>query len=181
MISASDATATAIISRPSSVWPIENTFTRGEAFSSIRMYLYTRSECGRMPGAPAMSPSTDSGVGTVFDAGKYSVSGELKNGSVVYFLIFALYASSMATFASRIGRTGGTEPVGAATNVATARRNSKVKRVRIVRAQRLYQKIGACPPRVSSIATTEDSPSAALPQSKTASSIDAWLICSFWM
>ena len=36
--SASDATATAIISRPSSVVPIEKTFTRGLAFSSRRMY-----------------------------------------------------------------------------------------------------------------------------------------------
>jgi hypothetical protein len=34
---ASEETATAIISRPSSVWPIVNTFTRGEAFSTIRM------------------------------------------------------------------------------------------------------------------------------------------------
>src|SRR5258708_1898099 len=58
-----------------------------------------------MFGAPAMSPSTASGVGTVFDAGKYSVSGELKNGSVVYFLIFAVYASSIATLGSRIRRT----------------------------------------------------------------------------
>ena len=35
---ASDDTATAIISRPSSVFPIEYTFTRGLAFSTIRMY-----------------------------------------------------------------------------------------------------------------------------------------------
>ena len=35
---ASEATATAIISRPSSVLPIEKTFTRGLAFSSMRMY-----------------------------------------------------------------------------------------------------------------------------------------------
>ena len=39
----SDDTATAIISRPSSVVPIEKTFTRGLAFSSMRMYLYTSS------------------------------------------------------------------------------------------------------------------------------------------
>ena len=32
-----DATATAIISRPSSLLPIEMTFTRGVAFSSRRM------------------------------------------------------------------------------------------------------------------------------------------------
>jgi len=32
------ATATAIISRPSSVLPIEKTFTRGVDFSSSRMY-----------------------------------------------------------------------------------------------------------------------------------------------
>ena len=37
-ISASDATATAIISRPSSVVPIEKTFTRGVDFASSRMY-----------------------------------------------------------------------------------------------------------------------------------------------
>ena len=36
-ISDSEATATAIISRPSSVFPMENTFTRGVAFSSRRM------------------------------------------------------------------------------------------------------------------------------------------------
>ncbi len=36
---ASEVTATAIISRPSSVVPIEKTFTRGLAFSSKRMYL----------------------------------------------------------------------------------------------------------------------------------------------
>ena len=35
---ASDEIATAIISRPSSVLPIEYTFTRGLAFSSMRMY-----------------------------------------------------------------------------------------------------------------------------------------------
>ena len=35
---ASDDTATASISRPSSVLPIEYTFTRGLAFSTIRMY-----------------------------------------------------------------------------------------------------------------------------------------------
>ncbi len=35
---ASDAIATAIISRPSSVVPIENTLARGLAFSSARMY-----------------------------------------------------------------------------------------------------------------------------------------------
>ena len=35
---ASEEMATAIISRPSSVFPIENTFTRGLAFSSMRMY-----------------------------------------------------------------------------------------------------------------------------------------------
>ena len=35
---ASDDTATAIISRPSSVFPIENTLARGLAFSSARMY-----------------------------------------------------------------------------------------------------------------------------------------------
>ncbi len=35
---ASEATATAIISRPSSVLPMENTFTRGLAFASSRMY-----------------------------------------------------------------------------------------------------------------------------------------------
>jgi hypothetical protein len=36
-MSRSEATATAIISRPSSVLPIERTFTRGLAASSIRM------------------------------------------------------------------------------------------------------------------------------------------------
>ena len=36
-ISESDATATAIISRPSSVVPMENTFTRGDALASARM------------------------------------------------------------------------------------------------------------------------------------------------
>ena len=36
-ISFSDATATAIISRPSSVLPMLKTFTRGLAFSSMRM------------------------------------------------------------------------------------------------------------------------------------------------
>jgi len=36
--SASEATATASISRPSSVWPIVNTRTRGEDFASSRMY-----------------------------------------------------------------------------------------------------------------------------------------------
>ena len=41
---ASDAIATAIISRPSSVLPMLTTFTRdGAAFSSIRMYWYTSS------------------------------------------------------------------------------------------------------------------------------------------
>ncbi len=35
---ASDATATAIISRPSSVVPIVNTFTRGVDLASSRMY-----------------------------------------------------------------------------------------------------------------------------------------------
>src|SRR3954464_3526913 len=48
-----------------------------------------------------MSPSTAFGVGTVFDAGRESVSGELKNGSVVYSLIFAVYSASIAIFASR--------------------------------------------------------------------------------
>jgi len=41
---ASDETATAIISRPSSVLPIENTFARGLAFSTIRRYLWTSCE-----------------------------------------------------------------------------------------------------------------------------------------
>ena len=48
-ISASDATATAIISRP---------------------YSYTSFEYGSLFGAPAMSPSTAAGVGTPFAAGR---------------------------------------------------------------------------------------------------------------
>ncbi len=34
------------------------------------MYSYTSFEYGSLPGAPAMSPSTALGVGTVFDAGR---------------------------------------------------------------------------------------------------------------
>ena len=69
-ISSSDAIATAIISRPSSVIPIDNTFTRLVAFSSSRMYAYTSFEYGSLVGAPATSPSTALGVGTVLDAGR---------------------------------------------------------------------------------------------------------------
>src|SRR5215475_4658453 len=56
-----------------------------------------------MPGAPAMSPSTAFGVGTVLEAGRYSVSGELKKVSVVYSLIFFEYSSSIAWPGSRAG------------------------------------------------------------------------------
>ena len=69
-MSESDATATAIISRPSSVVPMLNTFTRGLLLASSRMYAYTSFEYGRLFRAPAMSPSTAIGVGTVFDAGR---------------------------------------------------------------------------------------------------------------
>ena len=69
-ISASDATATAIISRPSSVVPIENTFARGVDLARSRMYSYTSLEYGSLPSAPATSPSTALGDGTVFDAGR---------------------------------------------------------------------------------------------------------------
>ena len=48
-ISASEATATAIISRPSSVVPIEKTFTRGVDLASSRMYSYTSLEYGSLP------------------------------------------------------------------------------------------------------------------------------------
>ena len=43
-MSGASAIATAIISRPSSDLPIENTFTRGLAFSSMRMYSWTSAE-----------------------------------------------------------------------------------------------------------------------------------------
>jgi hypothetical protein len=45
-------------------------------------------------------------VGTVLEAGKYSVSGELKKGSVVYSRIFLEYSSSTAWLASRPGFKG---------------------------------------------------------------------------
>src|SRR5438045_5840821 len=48
-----------------------------------------------------MSPSTAVGVGTVFEAGRYSTSGEEKNGCVVYSLIFFVYSSSTAILGSR--------------------------------------------------------------------------------
>src|SRR6185503_1129846 len=66
----SDAIATAIISLPSSVVPMEYTRTRGVALASIRMYVYTSFEYGRLLRAPAMSPNTAFGVGTVVDAGR---------------------------------------------------------------------------------------------------------------
>ena len=67
----SDATATAIISRPSSVVPMLKTLTRPAAdFASRRMYSYTSFEYGRLPFAPAMSPNTAFGVGTVVEAGR---------------------------------------------------------------------------------------------------------------
>src|SRR5215831_2240655 len=50
-----------------------------------------------------MSPSTAFGVGTVLEAGRYSVSGELKNVSVVYSLIFFVYSSSIGWPGSRAG------------------------------------------------------------------------------
>src|ERR1035441_10016912 len=59
-----------------------------------------------MPGAPAISPSTAWGVGTVLEAGRESVSGELKNVSVVYSRIFLVYSSSTAWAASRPGFRG---------------------------------------------------------------------------
>ena len=50
---------------------MENTFTRaGLAFSSIRMYSCTSAVYGSLPGAPAISPSTAVGVGTVFEEGR---------------------------------------------------------------------------------------------------------------
>src|SRR5204862_5011615 len=67
----------------------------------MRMYWYTSSAYGSLPGAPAMSPRITFGVGTVFDAGRYATSGELKNGSVVYSLIFFVYSSSIGILGSR--------------------------------------------------------------------------------
>jgi hypothetical protein len=50
---------------------MEKTLTRaGLAFSSIRMYWCTSAVYGSLPGAPATSPSTAFGVGTVFEAGR---------------------------------------------------------------------------------------------------------------
>src|ERR1051325_9430822 len=103
-ISASEATATAIISRPSSVVPMENTLTRGVALARRRMYSYTSFEYGSLFGAPAMSPSTAAGVGTPFAAGRESTSGERKKGSVVYSWIFFVYASSSGWDGLRPGR-----------------------------------------------------------------------------
>src|SRR5512135_3290216 len=51
-----------------------------------------------------MSPSTALGVGTVFEAGRYSTTGERKNFSVVYSLIFLVYSSSIGWFGPRPGR-----------------------------------------------------------------------------
>ena len=64
-----EATATAIISRPSSVVPMEYTRTRGDALANRRMYSYTSLEYGSLLGAPAMSPSTAAGVGMPLAAG----------------------------------------------------------------------------------------------------------------
>src|SRR5260370_9858799 len=50
-----------------------------------------------------MSPSTACGVGTVFDAGRYSTSGEVKYGCVVYLWIFSVYAGSTGCLGSRAG------------------------------------------------------------------------------
>src|SRR5258708_2189333 len=67
------------------------------------MYSYTSLEYGSLPSAPATSPSTALGVGTFFDAGMESVSGELKKVSVVYFLMPFVYSSSRGWFGSRAG------------------------------------------------------------------------------
>ena len=60
---ASDDTATAIISRPSSVLPIENTFTRGLAFSSMPHVLVDLARVGqdaRRAGDVASAPRSAS-------------------------------------------------------------------------------------------------------------------------
>ena len=69
-MSSSLATATATISRPSSVLPIEYTLTRGVDLARSRMYAYTSFESGSFVGAPAISPRIALGVGTVFEAGR---------------------------------------------------------------------------------------------------------------
>src|ERR1017187_3711538 len=72
-----------------------------------------------MAGAPATSANTGLGVGTVFGPRRESVSGELKNGSVVYSRIFFVYSSSTGWLGSRTGL--GWAKRGRARSIGTAR------------------------------------------------------------
>ena len=50
--------------------PSEKTLTRGDAASTARKYLLRSSVRDSRPMVPGTYPSTLSGVGTVFDAGR---------------------------------------------------------------------------------------------------------------
>src|SRR5882724_1376354 len=98
-----------------------------------------------------MSPSTASGVGTLFDAGKYSTSGEVNVGCVVYFLIFAVYASSTGCLGSRDGAVSPSARTIGAHRSAKAQSSSEASKERFMsclqeRNQEFYRILDARTP-----------------------------------
>ncbi len=79
---------------------MEKTFTRGEAASRARMYLYTSSAYVRWPSAPAIYPLAFSGEGTLLDDGSWSTSSVANCFPVVNCRICFVYSSSTGCWAN---------------------------------------------------------------------------------